>query len=81
MRASSCANTGLTAPILCSRRFPPPRSPTRLAHDLALTIGSPAGARDAVAWPRQFGGRHRVHVKVDTGMHRMGVAPERRRGL
>ena len=71
---------GVTAPILLLAEVPPRHHrATRWRHDLTLTIGSLDGARAAVAARRGLGGRHRVHVKVDTGMHRMGVAPERRR--
>lgn len=67
---------GITVPILVLAEIPAATIPDALAHDLALTVGSPAGARDAVVAAEQFGGRHRVHVKIDTGMHRMGVVPE-----
>jgi alanine racemase len=66
---------GLTVPILVLAEIPAATIPDALAYDLALTVGSPGGARDAVAMAEQYGGSHRVHVKVDTGMHRMGVVP------
>jgi alanine racemase len=67
---------GVTAPILVLAEIPAATIPDAFANDLAITVGSPVGARDAVAAAEQFGGRHQVHVKVDTGMHRMGVVPE-----
>jgi alanine racemase len=67
---------GITVPVLVLAEIPAATIRDAWAHDLVLTIGSPAGARDAVAIAEQLGGRHRVHVKVDTGMHRMGVVPE-----
>ncbi len=67
---------GLTAPVLVLAEIPAGTIGDALTHDLAITVGSVAGARDAVAAAEQLGGRHRVHVKVDTGMHRMGVVPE-----
>lgn len=69
-------DAGVTTPILLLAEIPPETIPDALAHDLTLTIGSLAGARAAVSAAGDFGGRHRVHVKVDTGMHRMGVAPD-----
>ncbi len=66
---------GVTAPILLLAEIPPETIPDALNHSLTLTIGSLAGARAAVASAERLGGRHRVHVKVDTGMHRMGVDP------
>ncbi len=67
---------GVTTAILLLAEIPPETIPDALAHELTLTIGSLDGARAAVASAEKIGGRHRVHVKVDTGMHRMGVAPD-----
>ena len=67
---------GVSAPILLLAEIPPATILDALAHELTLTVGSLEGARAAVAAAEQSGGRHRVHVKVDTGMHRMGVSPE-----
>jgi alanine racemase len=67
---------GLTAPVLVLAEIPADTIGDALRHDLAITVGSVSGARDAVTVAEQLGGRHRVHVKVDTGMHRMGVVPE-----
>jgi len=47
-----------------------------LANNLTLTVGSLEGARAVIDVAEQRGGVQRVHVKVDTGMHRMGVEPE-----
>ena len=66
---------GVSAPILLLAEIPPETIPEALSHSLTLTIGSLSGARAAVASAERLGGRHRVHVKVDTGMHRMGVDP------
>lgn len=68
---------GVSAPILLLAEIPPATIPDALSHSLTLTIGSLEGARAAVTGAEKLGGLHRVHVKVDTGMHRMGVAPER----
>ncbi|HUY16430.1 MAG TPA: alanine racemase [Acidimicrobiales bacterium] len=67
---------GVSAPILLLAEIPPATIPDALAHELTLTVGSLDGAKAAVAAAEQSGGRHRVHVKVDTGMHRMGVSPD-----
>jgi alanine racemase len=68
--------SGISAPILLLAEIPPDTIPDALSHSLTLTIGSLDGARAAVESAERLGGRHRVHVKIDTGMHRMGVAPE-----
>ena len=67
---------GVTAPVLLLAEIPPSTIPDALAHDLTLTVGSLPGARAARDVAERRGGVHRVHVKVDTGMHRMGVAPD-----
>jgi alanine racemase len=67
--------SGISAPILLLAEIPPETIPDALSHSLTLTIGSLEGARAAVASAERLGGLHRVHVKVDTGMHRMGVDP------
>jgi alanine racemase len=64
---------GVSAPILLLAEIPPETVPDALSHSLTLTVGSLAGAHHAVEVASRLGGLHRVHVKVDTGMHRMGV--------
>ncbi len=67
---------GISEPILLLAEIPAETIPDALSHSLTLTVGSLAGARAAVAAAERLGGLHRVHLKVDTGMHRMGVVPE-----
>jgi alanine racemase len=67
--------SGISAPILLLAEIPPETIPDALSHSLTLTVGSLEGAKAAVASAERLGGLHRVHVKVDTGMHRMGVDP------
>jgi len=67
--------SGISAPILLLAEIPPDTILDALSHSLTLTIGSLEGARAAVAAAEKLGGTHRVHLKVDTGMHRMGVEP------
>jgi len=67
---------GITEPILLLAEIPPATVYDALEARLALTIGSVDGALAAVDAAAQHGGRHRVHVKIDTGMHRMGLAIE-----
>lgn len=67
---------GVSAPILLLAEIPPDSIADALSHSLTLTIGSIEGARVAVKYANQLGGLHRVHLKVDTGMGRMGVEPD-----
>ena len=62
-------------PILLLAETPAETVRDALEADLTLTIGSLDGARVVAERARDLGGRNRVHIKVDTGMHRMGVDP------
>ena len=62
----------IDAPIMVLSPQPAATIPAALANDLQLTVTS----RDAVASIAAAGGRdHPVHLKVDTGMNRVGTAP------
>lgn len=66
---------GVSAPVLLLAEVPEATVPDALAAGLTLTVGSLEGARAARAAAEALGGAHRVHLKVDTGMRRMGVDP------
>lgn len=68
--------SGISSPILLLAEIPPATITDALLHQLTLTIGSIEGAKAAITSAEMLGGVHLVHVKVDTGMHRMGVSPE-----
>jgi len=68
--------SGISSPILLLAEIPPATITDALMHNLTLTIGSIEGAKAAITSAEMLGGVHVVHVKVDTGMHRMGVGPE-----
>jgi len=63
---------GLEAPILVLSELPPGSEAVALAHGLTATVSSEAGLARLAASAR---GPIGVHVKVDTGMHRIGVWP------
>ncbi len=63
-------------PILVLTGAAPDEIDTFLEHQLDFTL-SDLGSLDAIAArAAAFGERARVHLKVDTGMRRMGVEPE-----
>lgn len=66
---------GVSAPVLLLSEPPPPAM--RLARELDVmpTLYSEAGIEAAAAAARS-GDRWPVHLKVDTGMHRVGASPE-----
>jgi alanine racemase len=68
---------GIGAPILLLSEQPPELAPTIVAHDLTATVSTTEGI-DAIATAVRESGRLGVgvHLKVDTGMHRVGAQPE-----
>lgn len=66
---------GVSVPILVQAEADSTAVPDALVNSLTMTVGSMAGAQDVIRAAEKLGGVHRVHVKVDTGMHRMGVDP------
>lgn len=68
-------HAGVTTPILLLAEIPASTIATALDAALTLTVGSLMGARAVVEEAQRLGGRHRVHLKIDTGMLRQGVAP------
>ncbi len=68
--------SGISLPILLLAEIASATISDAMANDLTLTIGSIEGAKAAITNAEKLGGPYKVHVKVDTGMHRMGVSPE-----
>ncbi|HET9547402.1 MAG TPA: alanine racemase [Desertimonas sp.] len=68
---------GIDAPILVLSEQPPESLAELVAHDLIATISTADGIdRLAAAVVNSGAAAHRVHLKVDTGMHRVGARPE-----
>jgi alanine racemase len=67
---------GITAPILVLSEQPRDTAADIVAHDLIATVSTNEGVDAlAAAVNDRGGGTHRVQVKVDTGMHRVGAHP------
>ncbi len=66
---------GITAPILLLSEPSLSSFPTCLEFNLTPTVATMAGALAAQAACEQVGGKNPVHVKIDTGMHRVGASP------
>jgi alanine racemase len=66
----------VTAPVLLLSECGPDAVDTALAYGLTPTLYSAEGIAAFAAAARAAGQRTAVHVKVDTGMHRVGAAPE-----
>ncbi len=66
---------GITAPILLLSECDPAAAATALSHGLTPTLYSAEGISAFSAAATAAGPPVPVHVKVDTGMHRVGTAP------
>lgn len=66
---------GIDAPTLVMGAALPEALPVHVRHGLGVTVTSTDGA-EAVVASAQRDGSLVVHVKVDTGMHRLGLEPD-----
>jgi alanine racemase len=67
---------GITVPVLLLSIPLPDELPAVAAHNLSPLIGDREFAEAAALAARQAGKRLSVHLKVDTGMGRVGCSPE-----
>ena len=67
---------GISAPVLLLSEPPQPAMADVVAYGLTPTIYSSSGLDAIRAAAHGSGGRQPVHVKVDTGMHRVGASPD-----
>jgi alanine racemase len=67
---------GITAPILLLSEQPPELSDLIVGYQLTPTVTTTRGAAVLAASASAADQTVKVHIKVDTGMHRVGVAPE-----
>ncbi len=66
----------IDAPILLLSYVPAEDIPTAIEHDLRITVFDDACAARCISATVHGGGTLKIHVKVDTGMGRMGVLPQ-----
>lgn len=64
---------GISAPILIFGYTPPEAAGVLVSHNLAQTVYSIEIARRTAEEARKSGGRLAAHIKVDTGMGRLGI--------
>ncbi len=67
---------GIDAPILVLGATPPPWARAGVENDLVLAVFSLDAAQAISNAARELETRARVHLKIDTGMTRLGVVPE-----
>ncbi len=65
----------ITAPVLVLGSLRPDEAGRAVAHDLALTVSEERVADAAARSAGASGRTARVHLKIDTGMGRIGAAP------
>ncbi|HEX6207299.1 MAG TPA: alanine racemase [Actinomycetota bacterium] len=69
-------DAGITAPVLVLTEFPRGSEKEALAADLTPVLYTEEGIEGLAEAAETLGRRARVHVKVDTGMHRVGLLPD-----
>lgn len=67
---------GIAVPILVLSEAVPDAAEVLVRARLTATVATSEGARALASAATRSGTRARVHVKVDTGMHRVGVSPD-----
>jgi len=65
-------HAGITLPILILGHTPVEYVPTLLFEHLTQTVTNKAKAMEYSAAAAQYGGRLKIHIKLDTGMSRLG---------
>ncbi|MCL2840917.1 MAG: alanine racemase [Defluviitaleaceae bacterium] len=66
---------GITCPILIMGFTPEPLLPAVVHHNLTQTIFAPHGADVLAEQATKYGKQATVHIKIDTGMSRLGFLP------
>ena len=67
---------GIAAPILVLSEPPAEAFPIAVRHDLTVTCYTPAGLEAAERAAAEGGRQLAVHLKLDSGMHRVGTSEE-----
>jgi alanine racemase len=70
---------GFDVPVLIFGITPPAYAETLIKNDLTQTVSSLEDATALSETAVRTGGKIRIHVKVDTGMGRLGILPDSRR--
>lgn len=67
---------GITAPLQILGYTPPEQAQTIAAYDIAQTVYSWEAVQALAAAGRETGRPVKLHIKIDTGMGRIGILPE-----
>jgi alanine racemase len=74
-------DAGITAPIQVFSEPPPRSAGAFVEHDLIATVYTEAFADAVSEAAAERGARAKVHVKLDTGMHRVGLQEDELHGV
>jgi alanine racemase len=77
--ALALRDAGIDAPVLIFGFTPPSDAEILVRYDLIQTVYTFETARAYAERIGKSGGRLRVHLKIDTGMGRLGILPDSRR--
>ena len=69
-------SAGITAPLLVLGAAPPAAIARAMELDIGISIYDYAVARQILAVSRGLPGRLKAHIKIDSGMGRLGVSPQ-----
>lgn len=70
--ARELRRNGISMPVLILGHTPPEMVPQLIAYDITQTVSAKAKAEAYSAAAKECGGTLKVHIKVDTGMSRLG---------
>ncbi|OAT81077.1 alanine racemase [Desulfotomaculum copahuensis] len=79
--ALALRESGITAPILILGYTPPEQSCLLVANEITQTVFTVEMARAISRAAQKAGKTAKVHLKIDTGMSRIGVTPEEAPGF
>ena len=74
--AINLRQAGIAGQIMVLGYSPPRLIPAAIEHDIHVAIYNPHMAHDYVTYAAAYHGRLKMHVKVETGMGRLGMAVE-----
>ena len=74
--ALALRRAGISAELMVLGYTPPSKIPEAIDQQIVVSLFDPSQAETCLSYARINGGRLRAHVKVETGMGRLGMLPE-----
>ena len=76
IEALALRRAGISAELMVLGYTPPSKIPEAIDQQVVVSLFDPSQAETCLNYARINGGRLRAHVKVETGMGRLGMLPE-----